>query len=484
MKNKRLPVLFLFAVLFAACLFAFSGCAGEVYQNNLYTIQLDFNAEEGKASCSMEFDYVNNSDMPQSMLKFHLYPNAFREGAKYPAADPSEFIITEKGIIYGGIDIVSVKNDGQESGYVIDGLDYDILTVPINETYPGEKTSVSIEFNLKLPAIRHRFGTAEYSVNFGNWYPVLCASDENGWDITPYLDYGDPFCGETADYKVSVTCPAEYVAAGSGEKDFRTEGGKNHTEYELENIRDFALAFSKHYKKLTDSGKYNISYYYYNDRNPGLSLETAVKAVNTFEAFGKYRYPCFTVAQTGFSEGGMEYGAMVTVTDTLDSETTQYVIVHETAHQWWYNMVGNDQVREAFLDEGLTEFSTAYFFELHNEYGSSMDDITYNAKTNMEAYARLAEKYYGEACFDFRRPLNEYKNPYDYSFSCYTNAMLMFCEAYKEIGREAFIKALNNYYENNLFRRATVYELCCSFENYIDLNALISKYCDFDKNAV
>ena len=464
-------------------MFAFCSCSKEISQNNYYEIEARLDSENGKVYCNMQFNYLNNTDMPQSLLKFHLYPNAFREDAKFPAADISEFLNTDKGIIFGGIDIKEVSNDDTPLSFLTDGLDNDILTVAINEIYPNESTSIDIVFELTLPAIRHRFGMAEYSINLGNWYPVLCAYDENGWDISPYLAYGDPFCGESADYRVFIDCPKEYVIAGSGEVRYITNEAGNHAEYYLENIRDFSLAFSKHYKKIVDNGKYNVSYYYYNDSDPKLSLSTAVKALDTFEIFGKYRYPSFTVAQTGFSQGGMEYGGMVTVTDTLCSEDLQYVIVHETAHQWWYNMVGNNQITEAFLDEGLTEFSTAYFFEVNNEYGNSMENITYNAKLNLDAYRKLAEKYYNECSFDFRRPLNEYKNSFDYSFSCYTNAMLMFTEIYNTIGKDNFINALKNYYDNNLFKRATVYELACSFEKYINLNEYVEKYCDIENNT-
>ena len=40
----------------------------------------------------------------------------------------------------------------------------------------------------------------------------------------------------------------------------------------------------------------------------------------------------------------------------------EYVTVHETAHQWWYGVVGNDQIDEPWLDEALTEYSTILYY--------------------------------------------------------------------------------------------------------------------------
>jgi hypothetical protein len=54
------------------------------------------------------------------------------------------------------------------------------------------------------------------------------------------------------------------------------------------------------------------------------------------------------LAATGFYQGGMEYPNIVFLSNQFygpeDAETLEYVTVHETAHQWWYGVVGNNQV--------------------------------------------------------------------------------------------------------------------------------------------
>ena len=48
------------------------------------------------------------------------------------------------------------------------------------------------------------------------------------------------------------------------------------------------------------------------------------------------------------------------------------VVAHETAHQWWYGVVGNEQIREPWIDEGLAEFTAAYFYGDFHSYDSTL----------------------------------------------------------------------------------------------------------------
>ena len=77
--------------------------------------------------------------------------------------------------------IFAVMGLGVKSGETItvniEGEDEDILVVKIGGEglYPGERAAVTLDFNLKLPEIRHRFGYQGSRVNLGNWYPIACA---------------------------------------------------------------------------------------------------------------------------------------------------------------------------------------------------------------------------------------------------------------------------------------------------------------------
>ena len=70
----------------------------------------------------------------------------------------------------------------------------------------------------------------------------------------------------------------------------------------------------------------------------------------------------------------MEYPTLVMIDQSLYNEKDkfllEYVIAHETAHQWWYSVIGNDEISEPWLDEALTEYSTVLYFE--EKYGKEV----------------------------------------------------------------------------------------------------------------
>ena len=112
--------------------------------------------------------------------------------------------------------------------------------------------------------------------------------------------------------------------------------------------------------------------------NEDLAVEAnkiAKESIKIFNnLFGEYPYDTYSVVASDFYIGGMEYPTLVMIDNTLYDDNSkfllEYVIAHETAHQWWYSVIGNDEVDEPWLDEALTEYSTILYFE--NKYGKEM----------------------------------------------------------------------------------------------------------------
>jgi hypothetical protein len=136
--------------------------------------------------------------------------------------------------------------------------------------------------------------------------------------------------------------------------------GVNHV-YELTNARDFAFSVSPSYRFASAStGGVSIGVYY-TTGSASSALSTAISAVSRFEAtFGQYQWARLIIAQSSRPSSGNEYPGIVFLGGPAFAN--REVVAHEVAHQWFYAMAGNDQMREPWLDEGIAEFAASYWF--------------------------------------------------------------------------------------------------------------------------
>ena len=126
------------------------------------------------------------------------------------------------------------------------------------------------------------------------------------------------------------------------------------------------------------------------------ALSVAINSGSLYHiSFGNYCYSTFNVVQEYTHYGGMEYPAQVYASERIDRLEDPYgnplptlykklylekVIVHEIAHQWWYNLVGFDEIDWGFLDEGLTCWSTDYYARYYYSDWTYFQSITYYSK--------------------------------------------------------------------------------------------------------
>ena len=465
----------------------FSGCTSntESISENLtkYNLNLEFFDENKTLTCKETVSYINNSDTTLDFVMFHLYPNAFREGAKIsPVSLTNEHKAYPNGKSYGKIDITEVKISGadcplklnedeiESPSYQITGEDENILKVNFkNQLFPNERIEIEICFNLTLPNINHRFGYGNDTVNLGNFYPIACVYENGEFQTDLYHYNGDPFYSEMANYEVSFTYPSSYKIATSGKIYETMTNEKNNTSKMSANcVRDFAIVLSDKFEVVSSSiDDIEIFYYYFSDKKPEKSLETAVKSIKTFsELIGKYPYKTLSVVEANFVHGGMEYPNLIYISnDITDHATYEQVIVHETAHQWWYNLVGNSEYDHGWLDEGLTEYTTALFYELNPEYNVSKDQIIKNAYSNYQLFVEVYGGVYGEVDTSMNRPLNEFKTEPEYVYLTYVKGMMLFDTLNEILGDEKFEKCLKKYFEENKFKIAKPEDMISAFES-------------------
>lgn len=460
------------AVLLATAMTAMTStltaCAtGTVKEKTKYDIDATL-SEDKTLTATVACDYYNGSESPLSEIDFHLYANAYREGATYcPIPEAKITDAFPNGRSYAALDVKKVSVNGVEGEVNITGDDMNILSVALTTPLqPTERATVTVEYECKLPNVRHRLGYTDNSVNLANFYPIACVYRDGAFITDPYYSSGDPFFSEVADYNVKLTVPSGMTGAFTGTVASETATADS-TIYSITatDVRDFAAVVGKYEKKSGVAGTTVVNYCYYNDENPEKALNAAIDAIKTFgDMFGAYAYPEYTVVQTGFLNGGMEYPMLSMISDAYTGDVFSDIIIHETAHQWWYAAVGNNEVKDPWLDEGLAEYSTMMFYEKNTEGYN----YTFSGKRadTLGAYTLYCETYKknGRGDTSMNRAVGEYGDETEYTYMTYVKGAIMFDDIRNTVGDAAFTEGLKTYYKTKKFDTATPADLIGAME--------------------
>lgn len=479
MKKILSILLIVCAALSAASLAACSG--GESGQTSKYDIFVIYDENGKTLTGTVELNYFNDTGNELTDLKFNLYGNAYREGALYsPVSATYETAAYYGGKSYGGLEIVNVENC---AGWTVSGEDENVLVVNLLQPlYPEQRVKVTISYTLTLANINHRTGVTQNTVNLGNFYPILCAYTAEGFMECAYYNLGDPFVSECADYKVTVDMPETYTAAASGKLVSESvTNGRKKCAYSLENARDFALVLSDKFQVVSqDVNGVTVNYYHIDDSNAQTSLSAAAESLKYFsETFGNYIYPTLSVVQTGFCYGGMEYPALTMISASADSDARIYTIVHENAHQWWYAMVGSDQMNCAWQDEGLAEYSTLMFFENYTSYGFTRTGLIGTATKSYRAFFSVLGQLNGTVDTSMSRKLNAFSGEYEYNNVTYNKGLILFETLRVSLGDSNFKACLKEYFRKFTGKIATADDLCGTFiSGGTDVEGFFSSFID------
>ena len=412
--------------------------------------------------------FVNDSDNILTNVYLHLYPNAFREGAKASVVSLANHQKAyPNGKDYGKIEIESVESGETYLNFDISGEDENILIVETGkDVYPNDCFEFEIGFKVNIANINHRLGYGNNTINLCNYYPILCVY-ENGEFVTDlYNSNGDPFYSRVANYQVSITYNKNYTLASTGTQKNIIDGENKITTIKAENVRDFAMVLSSKFETITkEHDGIEINYYYYSDNTAKSTIKAITEVLDLNKKYGKYPYQQISVVEANFVHGGMEYPNIVLISDDLaDYETYINVVVHELCHQWWYGVVGNNQYSYGFLDEGLTDYCTARFYEEYPEYGLSSQKIFANALNGYTTFQKVYSDVKGDNfSTSMIRKLNEFETENEYVYLTYVKGMLMFASLEDLLGTSKMDKCLKVYYNNNKFLEATPDDLVSAF---------------------
>jgi len=336
-------------------------------------------------------------------------------------------------------------------------LNANLLRFPLRDPLPpaGELT-LSISYRLILPAQAGILGFDWRGINLGNWYPFIPPYREStGWLAYQRGWVGESFSHALAGYAVEITLlnpPPGVVIAASAPTQQETAFGQNADTYRfrLPRARSFALAISPEYTVFSTSvGEVEVLSYAFPETLAAgeRALQVTAEALALYEElFGPYPHPTMSVAQVSFPDG-MEFDGLYFLSeqyywgypiepDRLTAAQNYLTIIaaHETSHQWWYALLGNDQAIEPWLDETLAAYTELIFYER-----------TYPELVEWWWSFRVDEYDPRDCCVG--DTIYQYGNPRAYINAVYLRGAYFVQDLRVLMGDDAFFAALKTYAE-------------------------------------
>ncbi len=348
---------------------------------------------------------------------------------------------------------------------------------------PGEKAILDIEFDMKIRVERE----GEYYLMIGYisrmlvlpvFYPVIPVHDQTGWSTAPLQMWGDETFHEAAFYVVRVVAPSSLTLVGSGiPVNTERQGDRQVVTFVLGPARDFYLAAAADLTVLSAKlGETTVKSTAFAERKEAAqkALGYALKALEVFgKLFGPYPYTEFDLVSVPMLSGAMEYSGLVGVAFAEygpEKETKlEYVIVHEVAHQWFYNIVGSDQVDEPWLDEALAQFATLLYFRI------------VHGPEAAEGIRKSWEGLWDEglrAKMPIGRPSSSYRTAKAYKAIVYGRGPLFLAALEDRMGRDVFAAFLSDYVRTHEWKIATTASFKDLAERHCrcDLTPLFEEY--------
>ncbi|MCX7874647.1 MAG: M1 family metallopeptidase [Melioribacteraceae bacterium] len=350
-----------------------------------YDFEVDFIESERKIFVKEKLLWNNLTSHKTNELHFHLYANAYKSNntlfAKVYYLKPEnkteveikKILVDgkEKNLIYFQPDIYN-PNDSTVAKIILD-----------RNVNPNESIEIYFEYELKIPISVKRFGAARGRNFFfiSQWFPKIGVFENGKWICSQYHPYLN-FYSDFGNYSAKIKVPKNFVVASTGvTKEEKTEGNSKHYFITQNGVHDFAWLTTDEIIKREetysrkDGSQIQILAYLQPERERYFERYfNAVKNSLTFfeENIGEYPYQTVSlidVPRTSAS-GGMEYPTLFTVSAELfarkNTGQPEYLTVHEFSHQYFYGLLANNEVYEAWLDEGFTSYiATKIMFEYY-----------------------------------------------------------------------------------------------------------------------
>jgi peptidase M1-like protein len=399
-------------------------------------------------------------------------------------------------------------NEGEGTGYHVDGT---IIRIGLPHPLPpGGSAAFEFTWKLRIPpdgAPRGGQDGETFYINY--WYPQMAVYDDvNGWQTDQYLGNAEFYMGY-GNYDVALTVPAGWLVDATGTLQNPTDvlstqtrarldsaahssgvvhvvteadrapgtsttsgtNGKLTWRFRADSVRDVAWATSAKYLwdatnavvgDATGDGRPDTAAIYALYR-PEQRIshwdQSASYSRHSIEFFSRflapYPYAHMTAVDGPTSCGGMEYPMMTCIGGQWDTLGLYEVTTHEIGHMWFPMIVGSDEKRYAWMDEGFTQFDQS---QSMGDFFKGFDDEARNRKN----YLDFAETG-GEV--ELMRHGDRYPSYESYGVASYYKPATVMVALRGVLGADVFNKAYKEYVRRWAYKHPSPYDFFNTFED-------------------
>jgi hypothetical protein len=485
----------------------FSGKPGPNYWQleTDFTIKASLDPKTQTITGSETINVLNNSPDDLDRIVLRLDHNIFRgdvpRGGSTPAEQTDGMVLTSLKVAGQSVDLSSSSSRRNSTPKLsVSGLNRTVAVITLeNPIKSGTSVELEIDWHTKLPGgpngrghrMTQRFDSTLFQPT--QWYPRLAKYDDlRGWETSPYLGPSE-FFNNFGSFDVSITVPAGWIVSGTGvlqnpdevlnavvaqrfskvlESDEEitlvsedgmgpgkaTANGEKLTwHFKADQVNDFAWATSDRFiwkgTRANIPGKGYVPIYMVYLPERAKLFENAAKitrhALEFYSAlWAPYPFPQLTL-QDGPS-AGMEYPMVI--------NSNQGAADHETAHQWWPMMLGTNETRYGWMDEGFNQY-----MNILSEADAESKD--YNLNGLGQSYGRISGS-------EDEAPLMWSANDAGagYGFQTYQKTPLMLSMLGGVVGDEAVIKAMKKYTDTWAFKHPSPWDYLFFMNNELGQN--------------
>jgi hypothetical protein len=474
-------------------------------QDIRFTTQARLDEPSGVLSGTGRLIYKNNSPDTLTQIAFHLYLNAFRPGSRWVAREEAEdgfsrwASLPDPYYAYERLSRVAIGGVGVEAQYP-GAPDSTVVVFALSRPLaPGDSTVVDLDWTARLSVIPRRQGRRGRRFDFAEWYPEVATYDRYGWEAHALYPEGE-FYGEYGTYDVTLDLAADQVCGATGvpvEGDPGWSGARatpntpvtlqsdwygnplpptpytQPVEPDRKRVRFIAhdvehFAFSCNPDYVYEEGHYGPTVIHILYLPTDTAWANGVAARRTENAlawldslYGPYAWPQATALHR-IEGGGTEFPMMVML-----GGAGQGLILHEIGHLYTYGMLGNNEWKEGWLDEGFTSFQTLWAEQRWGMAGPDEDTQRYILELDLGGWSQPVVL-----------PAEEYANYQTYAAMIYVKGQLIYEMLRYVLGEDTLRRAVREYYARYRFKHVSSesFQQVCEEVSHQDLGWFFAEW--------